>query len=95
MALELIGARPINRAELIYSEAYNIAQRNREGAYIDDLIEAIESSEPKNADARLSSYAYSMVKPHSQLKLIGLRGLFRHSSGAPDCRYSDRFLEPA
>ena len=35
------------------------------------------------------------VKPHSQLKLIGLRGLFRHSSGAPDCRYSDRFLEPA
>jgi len=38
---------------------------------------------------------FNPVKPHSQLKLIGLRGLFRHSSGAPDCRYSDRFLEPA
>jgi hypothetical protein len=43
----------------------------------------------------IQSSGILMVKPHSQLKLIGLRGLFRHSSGAPDCQYSDRFLEPA
>lgn len=78
-ALEQVRRMPTIQCELILSEAHNIAVRNRESGFMDELITVIETSSQSKDNRQTPSYLYVILGG-----LYAMRGNLQWREGYED-----------